>query len=427
MNAGARLLEDNERLRRAVHELTVLKDLATAIGASLDSELIMQTIVHRSLVALGAEQGVIALVDRRPDAHGAHTLVRSVVASSDREAFHLKDALLGWMILNREALTINEPAGDKRFGGVDWDASIRNVICAPLLVKSEVTGVLALYNKRAGDFTGDDQRLLHILASQSAQVVENARLYEEERELRRVEEEMRFATEIQRQLLPGEPPAVHGYEIAGASLPARSVGGDYYDFIRLCDMRVAFCLGDVSGKGLPAAILMANLQATVRGQSHVDPTPTTCVARSNELMYANTDPHKFATFFYAVLDPETHTVTYCNAGHDSPFLFSSDGAHRRLETGGTVLGFMRDVGFDQAEEALAPGSVLVLFSDGVTEALTADGEQFGEERLRSVVASSLHRSASEIVDSIETAVHEFAGTAVQSDDVTIVVVKRPAA
>lgn len=424
MTARGRLEEDNERLKRAVQELTVLKDLATAIGASLDARHIMRTIVHRSLVSFGAEQGVVALLDRKAESPGVHTLIRSVVASSEREAFHLKDALLGWMIINKKPLTLNDPAGDERFRGIAWDRSVRNVLCAPLIVKSEITGVLALYNKHSGDFTPDDQRLLYILASQSAQVVENARLYEEEKELRRVEEEMRFATDIQRQLLPTAPPDLPGYDIAGTSIPASSVGGDYFDFIPLADSCLAICLGDVSGKGLPAAILMSNLQATVRGQSLVDSRPGSCVSRSNELLHANTEPHKFATFFYGVLDSRSHRLTYCNAGHDSPFLFSRSRAPSRLDSGGTVLGFMRGVEFEEGTVTLEPGDALVIFSDGVTEALNEEGEHFGEDRLCDLLNGILDNPAADILDRVRSHVRDFTGATQQSDDITVVVVRR---
>lgn len=264
-----KLEEENERLKRAVDELSILNELATAIGALNSSEEVIRKIIGRSLRAVNAEQGVITVVDEQPD-QPMKTLIRSMVSSSDHGQFHFNQALLGWMILNKKPLTVNDPPNDERFRGIPWDGSVHSVLCVPMLTRSALKGVLAVYNKKGGKgFTLDDQRLLAIIAAQSAQVVENARLYEEERSLIKMQQEFKLAAQIQADLLPKESPKIPGYDIAGATYPARTIGGDYFDFISLDQNRIAVCLGDVSGKGLTAALLMANLQASLRSQSHM--------------------------------------------------------------------------------------------------------------------------------------------------------------
>jgi len=219
--------EENERLKRAVEELSVLNDLARAIGASLNSQEIMQTIIHRSLRSVHAEQGVITLVEQR-QSEPMKTLVRSMVSSAARQPYHLTQAFTGWMYLNKRPLIVNDPQHDERFRGVRWDESIRSILCVPMMVKSELIGVLAVFNKRAGgQFSEDDQRMLSIIAVQSGQVVENARLYEEEKLLRQMEEELKLASRIQSDLLPKDLPCMRGYDIAGRTVPAKQVGGDY--------------------------------------------------------------------------------------------------------------------------------------------------------------------------------------------------------
>jgi sigma-B regulation protein RsbU (phosphoserine phosphatase) len=425
------LADENRRLRRAVEELATLNDLAREIGSSLDSEEIVNTIVRRSLRAVGGEQGAVQLVERETSRDLLKTLVRTRLSTETKPhaAYRFDQSLLGWMQINKKPLLVNDPAGDARFAGVRWDESVRSLLAVPLLVKSELIGILTVFNKReSGGFTMEDQRLLAILAAQSAQVVETARLYQEEKALLRMREEMRFATEIQERLLPKEAPSLPGYEIAGRSHPAQDVGGDYFDFIPIDGGRIAFCLGDVTGKGLPAALLMANLQATIRGQALVEPTPAPCMDRSNRLLFRSTDPVKFATLFYAVLDAPAHRMSYCSAGHDHPYLFSGSGEPARLGVGGMMLGAMEESAYEEAVVALHPGDLFVCYSDGITEAMADSGEEygeeFGEERLLAVLREHRTAAADGIIDALVAAVRAHAGRRPQSDDMTVLVVRR---
>ena len=418
------LREENLRLRRAVEELSILNDLGRAIGASLNSQDIMQTIIRRSLKAANAEQGVITLVDRREEQTMGVTLVRTMMSSSDHTQFHLNQNLVGWMQLNKKPLISDDVRNDDRFRGVQWDEEIRSLLCVPLMVKSELTGVLAVFNKKgAKTFSDDDQRLLAILASQSAQIVENARLYEAEREFVKMQEEVLLAAKIQSDLLPRTSPSLSGYEIAGKNIPAQVVGGDYFDFITLDEHRVAICLADVSGKGLPASLLMSNTQATIRSQSLVNATPSECLTRANILLYRTTSPEKFVTLFYGILDTKTHDFTYSNAGHDSPYFMTSS-QFSRLEKGGTVLGVIEPFDYEQDSVTLAFADTIVIYSDGITESFNEKDEPFGEERIESVLKQHHQAPASAIVDEIINAAKEFAGRRQQADDMTVVVIKR---
>ncbi|MGD8414903.1 MAG: GAF domain-containing protein, partial [Candidatus Latescibacterota bacterium] len=296
------LEEENRQLKRAVEELSILNDLSRAIGASVDSQDIIRKIVDRSMRAVQAEQTVVTLVDS-DSSEPMKTLVRAMTSSSEHPQYHLNENLLGWMHLYKKPLLTNAPAEDERFKGLKWDQTINSILCVPLMVKSELRGVITSYNKKGDDgFTQEDQRLLAIIAGQSAQIIENARLYEEEKAFLSMKEQVRLAYQIQKDLLPKSQPDIAGYDIAARSIPAQMVGGDYYDFISVENGSLAICLGDVSGKGLPASLLMANLQATLRGQTLVAGEANESVLRSNKLMFQSTDPEKFATLFYGVLD-----------------------------------------------------------------------------------------------------------------------------
>lgn len=418
------LTEENRRLRRAVEELSVLNDLARAIGASLNTQEIMQTIIHRSIRALHAEQGVITLVDRE-SSDAMRTLVRTMVSSNDHQQFHLHQSLLGWMHLNKKPLLMNNPTNDPRFQGVKFESSIRSLLSVPMMVKSELIGVLTIYNKKNGvGFTEEDQRLLAIIAAQSGQVVENARLYEEEQKFFHVQEEVRLASKIQLELLPKKTPQIPGYDIAGKSIPAQVVGGDYFDFMPISNHRLAFCVGDVSGKGLPASLLMANLQATLRGQVLLGSSAKECVRRSNTLLYHSTGTDRFVTLFYGLLDSESHRIQFTNAGHNHPVLFSSRGEHRTLETGGLVLGILEDFSYEDETVPFATGDTLVVYSDGITEALNKNEHFFGEDQLLDIIRQHQDVPSDQLIDHVLKAVQQHSQGMPQTDDMTLVVIKR---
>lgn len=418
------LVDENRRLRRAVEELSALNDLARTLSAALDPQEIMRIIVNRSMRAVHGQQGVITLIDGQGN-DSLKTIVRAAVSSAEHEQFHFEQALLGWMLLNKKPLMVNDPRNDERFRGMRWQESIRSLLCAPMMLKGALTGVLTIYNKDEGKaFTEEDQRLLAIIAAQSAQVMENARLNDREKQLLKMQEEVRLAARIQADLLPKASPVVVGYDIAGKSIPAEEMGGDYFDFLPLDEKRLAISLGDVSGKGLSAALLMAHAQATVRGQAMLHPSATDCLRHANPLLHKSTAADKFITLFYGVLDFVSHRLCFCNAGHTPPFLYSGEGVPRRLQTGGLMLGVQATFPYEEESISLEIDDLLVIFSDGITEATNEQGEQFGEDRLASVIRGHRSESASDIVQAIFKAAHSYAGKMQQADDMTLVVLKR---
>lgn len=419
------LTRENDRLRRAVEELSFLNEMATSIGAARDLGQIMQTIVRRSLRAVGAAQGDITLVGV-DEADPTQTLIRTRASSGDHDVLRPAQSLLGWMHLNRAPLLINDPRRDARFRGTRWHPAIRSILSVPLVVQGRLIGVLTLYNKKdPAGFTPGDQRLMAILAQQSAQVIETARLLEEEERLHRIQKEQQVAGSIQRFLLPRDPPPIPGYDVAGTSRPARTVGGDYYDVIPVDDGRFLLCLGDVSGKGMPAALLMANLQALLRGQGpRFAGDVTGCIASVNRLLYESTPPSAFITLFYGLLDCHTHRFDYVNAGHNLPFFLPAGGPARTLPRGGLVLGVRPDFVYEAASLTFGPGDVLCIYSDGISEAMNPDREQFGEERIPALLGNRPGASSADRIEALLDAVHRHAGSAEQADDMTLLLARR---
>ena len=252
---------------------------------------------------------------------------------------------------------------------------------------------------------------------------------EEAIERERLERELETAREIQEKLLPHEMPVVSGFEITGTSLPSQQVGGDYFDFLDIGDGQLGIAIADVSGKGIPAALLMANLQASLHAQVFQPGKVADVAYRINNLLYRSTDAHMFVTFFYGILDKKRSIFTSTNAGHNQPLLFRADGRIERLGEGGLILGFQPDVPYDQQTVAIRPGEVIVLYTDGITEAADPGSEMiaddlFGVERLVDIVQANLNNSAREIQSAILEAIAEHTHNAPQYDDITLVVIKR---
>ncbi len=421
-----RLEEENRELKVAVEELTILNDISMAISAAWSLEDIMELIVRKCIKHFKAEQGSVMLHDPDQEQDDFHTMIRRADNSDDVLPYRLGMQLRGWMLKYQKSLLINDLGADPRFKMVlEKGEPIHSVLSAPLLYKGRMLGSLNVFNKRSETgFTEPEKRLLAIIATESAQVIENARLYEEAQALSLIQKEMKLAYKIQMGLLPQEAPDIAGYDIWGRSIPAKAVGGDYYDFVRINDDRVGICLGDVSGKGMPAALLMANVHATLRGQILQGLCPGDCLERSNDHLVPSMDPGRFVTLFYAALDGSTGEVCYANAGHNYPFVFKPGKEATRLGGGGVALGCMKGTCYTEGRLTMAPGDILLLYSDGITEAVDKNENLFGEERLAEVVTGNREATAEHLIEKIVEAVRLHSDESAQMDDMTAVVVRR---
>jgi phosphoserine phosphatase RsbU/P len=308
-------------------------------------------------------------------------------------------------------------------------AGIRSALCAPLWYRAPgteqdvVIGLIYMDTlKRARPFSPDDRPIVTALANLAAARIENARLLEESIEKRRMEDDIRVAAEIQASLLPREAPRVAGYDLFGSIHPCHMVGGDYYDLLR-DEERVLMALGDVSGKGTGAALLMTMLRASVRAHWK-EPSVGEAVERINQTVYENTPPNKYITFFLGHLDAATGRLAYVNAGHNPPILARASGEIELLREGGVVLGLVEHTTYAAAAVDLAPGDALLVFSDGVTETWSPDEEEFGDKKLAALVASWRDLDASSLVREILRQLDTFAGGAKPTDDRTLIALKR---
>lgn len=420
------LLEEIERLKISIQELSILNEIATAITSTLSVDKIIDLIVTKCIKHLHVEQCAVMLLNKENKIAPFQTMIRRADVSKFTLSFKLDSQLTGWMIKYQKPLLINDFERDERIQVKDQaDFAIYNLLSVPLLYKGEMIGVLTVFNKKhKKEFTSDDQRLLSIIAAQSAQVIENAKLFEDEQKYLILQEELNTAKEIQINLLPKEPPGIEGYDFSAINIPAKEVGGDYFDFIKITESKLGFCLGDITGKGLPAALLMANLQATLRGQTLYTNSCCENIKRVNRLLYLSTDPTKFATLFFGIIDTQNHLLTFCNAGHDNPFLIQQDNTIIRLYTGGLLLGCLADYTYQEEVIQFNSDNLLALYSDGVTEAMNEADEEFGERRLQKILLDNRKKSAENIITIILNAVRTHAGNRSQSDDITLMIIRR---
>jgi sigma-B regulation protein RsbU (phosphoserine phosphatase) len=310
---------------------------------------------------------------------------------------------------------------------------IRHVLCVPLRLvhyvdlpgaagEARAIGVLYLDSREKGRLLSDTARTaLETLAAEAAVAIENARLYREATEKARMDEELRIASQIQQSLLPQARKNVGFCEAMGASIPCRAIGGDFFEYLDLPDGSFGFALGDVSGKGPPAALLTAVLQGIFAAQAFAVVEPNETLRRVNRALLARGVEARFATIFFGVITPEGR-LTYCNAGHNPPLLLTGGGV-RKLETGGMIVGLFPHATYDQETLTLSTGDLLTVFSDGVSEALSATGEEFGEERIRTAVTADNCDSTDTALQALLAAVKLFTHGAVQNDDVTAMIVK----
>jgi serine phosphatase RsbU (regulator of sigma subunit) len=273
-------------------------------------------------------------------------------------------------------------------------------------------------------FTRDDLNLLTVMANVAAIRIEHTRFAEMEHARKLMARDLEQAAEIQRQFLPATAPPVAGLDLAGHNAPCRTVGGDYFDFFPYEGNRVAMVLGDVSGKGMPASLLMMGLQARVEVLAEEPRDLAEVMSKLNRITCANCPSNRFITLFFCILDGETGELTYCNAGHNPPVIVRADGTRELLPGGGPVIGILATIEYQAMRSTLHHGDTLVIYSDGVTEAADSTGEEFETDRLGEVVAKYRELPAGVIVQEINRAVSEFTAGVPQGDDITMIVARR---
>jgi len=399
----------------------VIFDYAGKIGSApgTDAFLELNAAMARDLV--GADRCSIWLIDP-----AANQLWTTVAHGVDRLRVPLGHGAVGACIAAKRAIVVNDSSQDPNFRNqIDQSTgyATRSLLALPLTgADGVVIGALQVLNKPGG-FQNRDVDLLGLAAAYSASAIETQQLREQAEAARLLQREIEIARGVQERLFPQHLPALSGWDVAAQCRPAKAVGGDYYDFITMPDGALLFTLGDVSGKGIVAAVLMASIQASIRSQALRAPESlASLVGDFNKAFYSFSTSEKYSTLFCGLLYPALRRLAYVNAGQVSPVVIRSGGAIERLDEGGPPVGLIGPARYNQAFIDLAPGDTVICFSDGINEATNAQDEMWGDACV-DVIRCNGHLCAREIVEKLIAGADEFAGDAEQADDITVVALK----
>jgi len=414
----ARQVRDAEfELKARLLELESLYDLGLSLGGQLDLSALADEVLFRSISLTDAGKGTLVL---REDS-GAVLLERSVggevIAAAD---------VAGWSI--PEGGEINNAAASVPTAGMRLSTCEKCLVVA-ISVGERRLGVLAVADKesrdgRVLDFTPTDARLLSLFANQAAAAIETARLHRSAIEKERIERELELAATIQQQILPHDLPDVPGVAIAARNIPTRQVGGDYFDLLPLSNGRLAFLVADVSGKGVPAALLVSTVHAAVHLQIEEAKTIPDLVSRIDRHLQRYAAARKFLTLFFGLLEPGTGRLRYVSAGHNPALLRRADGTIEQLRATGVPLGMLPSASWKEATLTMERGDLLCVYTDGVTEALDAAEKEFGLERLSALLTGGAGKSPVELCRDVFDSVGSFAHDVPQYDDQTLLLVER---
>jgi serine phosphatase RsbU (regulator of sigma subunit)/pSer/pThr/pTyr-binding forkhead associated (FHA) protein len=424
-SSTAEILESQFSTRNELLGLISKVGVALLSSSGLDDTL--NQVASLVFEAVPAERCVIMLRDVAEEGGMKITVARLRGKDEKIEEVRISRTVMDEVMEKGKSVLTADAQHDPRYASQTMALlGIRSVLAVPLSVsETEVFGII--YADSPTDkstFTEEHLNILTTLASVASIRVENARLLEERIERERMERELELATEIQQRFQPSAPPVMDDYEFQGISFSCYEIGGDYYDFISQHDEKMLIALGDVSGKGTAAALLMSSLHAAIHAQVAAKTSLHQMVKSVNEYLVENTPTNRFITLFAAELDPQTGIVNYINAGHNPPLFGCADGTVEQLASGGFPLGIMPMAEYEVGQLEIKSGDALVIYSDGVSEAVNLKDEEFGMERLTQVVSKNLNASASGLRDKIESALSSFTQTAPANDDITLVIVKR---
>lgn len=414
-----------------VDKLRMLLDITKKISRSLDLEEVLSLVMDTLGSLLPHDAAGIYVIERGAQDAAARGV--NIFRAKAMRGYHTEDlrelqlktgeGIIGYVAQTREPVISPDVRRDPRY--VNARKETRSEMVAPIISNDEVIGVFDLECDAPNAYDGDDLQVLMLLASQVAIIIEKAMLHEQLLEKKRLETQLEVARQVQLSLLPPRDPQLAGYDISAYNFSTEEVSGDYYDFVKLYEDQLGLVIADVSGKGVPAALLMAFLRASLRAAIQAGYAPNVALSNINNLLWDSIEHNQFVTVFYGVLDATNHTLAYVNAGHNPPLLFDAneESAARFVEHGGLPLGMFEKARYYQYFLSLKPGQILVIYTDGVTEATDREGREYGRERLLQAVRAGKDLTARKMIQFIYEDVLAWTEGRGADDDVTLIVVK----
>lgn len=409
-------------LRREAHE----KDMLYEVGKKLSSRLSLNETIKEIVTTLKQVTDFIAggifLIDSENS--DVCSIYAEGYAADAGKQIQLKfgQGLVGHVAASGEPMIVPDVSKDERYRSAN--DSTRSEIVVPIKLDDRLLGVLNCESDRVGAYDNRSLDLLSAFAAQAAISIERAQVHEQLLERNKLNEQLKIARDIQRDFLPRENPNIPGYDICGTNISLGQVGGDYYDFINIVDGQIGIAIADVSGKGVPAALIMAAFRASLIAEIRNNFAIHVIMEKVNKLLCESTEPGNYVTAFHSVLDTKKHILTFCNAGHNQPILLRASGEVEWLAEGGPVIGVTETATFEQKAININQGDLLVMYTDGVTEVFDDSEELFGEERLLDLIRKNGDLPALDLQNKIRDEVIEFASDHHLFDDLTLVIVKR---
>lgn len=412
-----------KKRRNKTNRLLEIVKIRKLLNSTLRLEKILQIILETATKNLNADRGTVYVIDRKKKE------LWSKVFQGDLKVeirLPIGKGIAGHVAKTGKPIILRDVYKHPRFNPeVDRRTGYhtKTMICTPMKDrKGKKIGVIQIVNKLNGYFSKDDIKFLDLLSLDACLAIENSRLFKEALEKERMEKELEVAASIQKMIIPKTIPQLEGFEIAGMNISSKQVGGDYFDVIPLHDGKVALVIADATGKGVPAALLITTLQACLRAYLESNLSLEELMRRVNSAIVRNSTENKFISFFIGILDPSSKKLEIVNAGHCPP-LIARNGNLMKLPNTGVLLGCFESAQFVRKEYLLESNDVLVMFTDGITEANNAKGETYGDERLEKIITENSSKTAHELKEVIYKEVKLFEGGAEQTDDVTMLIVK----
>ncbi len=410
-----------DKMRKKSLENDLLLDTASMLSTSLDLDEVLNTMMGALKKVVDYDAVGIFLLKRETNLVEPRVWQGYGRADSIGLGRKVGEGLVGWVVEHGESVYVPDTRVDERY--YDERPQTRSELVVPIKADNQVIGAFNLESDKVDAYSNDDLKFLTVFASQAAVSIERARLYREILASRRLEEQLNIARMIQLSFLPPKNPSVQGFDIAGRNIPSQKVGGDYYDFIRIVDNQIGVAIADVSGKGIPASLIMAAFRASLIAEIRNNYAIRSILQKVNRLLNESVDRGNFVTAVYGVLDSKNRVFTFSNAGHIPPILIRADGSCEELREGGLALGVADDQSYEERPIYVGKGDLIAFFTDGVTEAKNAADELFEERRLKDILVNNREKPAEQLVQLVIDSVNSFKREGFELDDLTIIIIK----
>lgn len=426
----------NETLEQSSHpdpklttidKLRMLLDITKKISRSLDVDEVLTLVMDTLDSLIHYDAAGIYLIDRDRLPENPYIFKSKAIRGYKvpfalvEPQIKLGEGFIGYVAQTGKPVISADVSKDDRY--FHAREQTRSEMAAPIISNDKVIGVFDLESDAVGSYSEDDLQLLMLLASQVAIIIEKAELYDQVVKKKRLEAQLEIARRVQLELLPEHDPKIKDFDLSAYIFPAEEVSGDYYDWVRMGEDQLGIVVADAVGKGIPAALLTAFLRASLRLAVQIGYAPNVALAKVSNLLWDSVESHQFITAIYGTLDATNKTFVFSNAGHNPPLLINAEGECRFVEYGDLPLGMFQKMRYHQHFIKFERGSVLVLYTDGITEAAREDGEEYGRDRLAQRVLEGIKMPAKELIDHIRKGVADFTERKFLDDDGTVFIVK----